>query len=351
MGFGIGTIDLDLAPQKRDLVVTSVPVQATSVGIVSSVGNGAEMEEGEVIVHVAVEGTHGERIGKDLLVGRDTAEWAWDQEDVRKIVRHQRARVADSFLVFDGQGRSFPGHHYVTKIDLGTSVTVEKVTLRYAAVRGQIHIKDISLHDDGPGTSRPLGLVASHLALKDRWQQLARLEGVDVYENLQVLPRAWLVPRTVFLSSEDVLHTIKEGKLPDGTPYKPREVALVEHWEELRVETFDPQAQVEVVAHRPNRIELITHSSSPAFLVLSEIFYPGWKAFVDGTEVTIKRTNYVLRGLHLPAGSHLVRFEYNPLSFRLGMAISLLALVGLIGLLGAAYQQGAQQGLLRRRIR
>ena len=188
-----------------------------------------------------------------------------------------------------------------------------------------------------------MGLVASYLDTKGHWQKLARLEGVDIHRNLQALPHAWLVPRTVFLSPGDVLRTIKEGSLPNGMPYEPEKIALVEHGEELKVEDFDPLAQVEVVAYRSNSVELLTYSSSPAFLVLSEIFYPGWQAFIDGREVAIRRANYVLRGLPLPAGSHFVRFEYNPLSFRLGITISLLTLVGLIGLFGITYRQDTQR--------
>ena len=60
-------------------------------------------------------------------------------------------------------------------------------------------------------------------------------------------------------------------------------------------------------------------------LVLSDQYYPGWEAKVDGSEVEIRRTNTVLRGVCVPAGTHTVTFSYRPLSFYAGAAISAAA--------------------------
>jgi uncharacterized membrane protein YfhO len=61
-----------------------------------------------------------------------------------------------------------------------------------------------------------------------------------------------------------------------------------------------------------------------SFLVTSDIYYPGWEATVDGQPSPLYRTDYVLRGLPLPAGSHEVRFEFHPKPFYTGMTITLL---------------------------
>ena len=64
-------------------------------------------------------------------------------------------------------------------------------------------------------------------------------------------------------------------------------------------------------------------------LFLPDNYYNGWKAKIDGKEVRILRANYTFRAIPIQAGKHIVRFYYDPMSFKLGIA---LALVGLIGI-------------------
>jgi uncharacterized membrane protein YfhO len=80
-------------------------------------------------------------------------------------------------------------------------------------------------------------------------------------------------------------------------------------------------------------IDLISNANAPAFLVLSDIFYPGWKATVDGRPAQIFQTDYVLRGIELPSGGrHKIHFYFYPTSFYLGLAITLFTILLLIGL-------------------
>jgi len=65
--------------------------------------------------------------------------------------------------------------------------------------------------------------------------------------------------------------------------------------------------------------------------VLTDAYYPGWRALVDGLETPIYRADLLFRAVYLPAGQHRVEFIYDPLSFKLGAAISLAALLGLVG--------------------
>jgi uncharacterized membrane protein YfhO len=74
-----------------------------------------------------------------------------------------------------------------------------------------------------------------------------------------------------------------------------------------------------------NRVYLDANLKAPGFLVLADSFYPGWKCFVDGKESKIYRANYVMRSVFLPSGRHQVEFKYDPLSFKIGAAISIAA--------------------------
>jgi hypothetical protein len=80
----------------------------------------------------------------------------------------------------------------------------------------------------------------------------------------------------------------------------------------------------------PNRVEISVHASSDGWLVLSNVWYPGWQATIDGIGVPIERANYLFQAVAVPAGEHMVQFSYRPRSFYLGAVISLLAVIGLL---------------------
>lgn len=71
-------------------------------------------------------------------------------------------------------------------------------------------------------------------------------------------------------------------------------------------------------------------------MVLTDVHYPGWKATVDGQPADIARVDYLLRGVVVPAGHHRVEFAYEPLSWRIGWIVSLVALLGLIAVTAVA---------------
>jgi hypothetical protein len=83
-------------------------------------------------------------------------------------------------------------------------------------------------------------------------------------------------------------------------------------------------------AHKPvilsfasREITIRTETTGPALLVVSEIYYPaGWRAFIDGQETEIYRTNYVLRSILVPPGVHTVLFSFDPASYRTGWILS-----------------------------
>jgi hypothetical protein len=85
-----------------------------------------------------------------------------------------------------------------------------------------------------------------------------------------------------------------------------------------------PATLVRVSAPAPTRLDVELELPRPGILVVSETWYPGWQATVDGAPAEILRANYLLRGVELAAGAHQVRFEYRPASLRIGAALSLV---------------------------
>ena len=78
------------------------------------------------------------------------------------------------------------------------------------------------------------------------------------------------------------------------------------------------------------------------FLVLSDTYFPGWKAYVDGKKAKIYRANYAFRAIPLTAGAHEVEFVYDPLSFKLGAAVTFLGIMGCIGMGWVTKRRGAK---------
>ena len=67
-------------------------------------------------------------------------------------------------------------------------------------------------------------------------------------------------------------------------------------------------------------------------LVLRDAFYPGWRASVDGREVTVRKADFLFRGIHLEPGDHRVVFRYDPAPLHISRWVSLLAMLFLAGL-------------------
>ncbi len=63
---------------------------------------------------------------------------------------------------------------------------------------------------------------------------------------------------------------------------------------------------------------------------MSDMYAPGWKARVDNTETRIIRANYAFRAVFVPEGAHIVTFYYQPLSFQIGKALSIIGLIVLV---------------------
>ncbi|MCX6633110.1 MAG: YfhO family protein [Candidatus Solibacter sp.] len=96
------------------------------------------------------------------------------------------------------------------------------------------------------------------------------------------------------------------------------------HWEDESGGSVSPTAWL------PERREFLVQSDRGGRFVLVEQFFPRWRATVDGQRVEIERWGRAFQAIRLTPGAHRVRFEFSPLSFQVGAAISLLAVAGLL---------------------
>jgi hypothetical protein len=90
--------------------------------------------------------------------------------------------------------------------------------------------------------------------------------------------------------------------------------------------------KVQILSESNNRLDLQVNAEENSLLVLSDTYYPGWKAFVDGKETKIYRADYAFRALPLNTGTQRVEFVYDPTSFKLGAGVTILGILGCIGM-------------------
>jgi hypothetical protein len=154
----------------------------------------------------------------------------------------------------------------------------------------------------------------------------------------------WLVPQVVSLNPEATLVAAKTSRLPDGREFDPRRMAIVEAPLKLMGADEDPNASVQVLLLTDNVMEVQTSSATEAFLVTSDVYYPGWRARIDASDAPLFPADYAFRGVLLPPGNHIVRFEYRPRRFFVGVGLSVFSLlaVGTIGIVGF-FRKGTKQ--------
>jgi len=150
-----------------------------------------------------------------------------------------------------------------------------------------------------------------------------------VLENQEALPRAWIVH-----SAQRVGSGKEALDLLDSDKVDPKETVLLEEELPQQMSQPDPASaeQAEVKEYQPNRIQVETSTEGSGLLVLSEVYYPSWKAYVDGQPTSIHVADQLLRAVAIPAGEHTVELRYESWTLRAGVTISLVAYGALIAL-------------------
>ncbi|HZY66580.1 MAG TPA: YfhO family protein [Rubrobacteraceae bacterium] len=165
--------------------------------------------------------------------------------------------------------------------------------------------------------------AASLERLKNAYPTIYQNERVRVLEHEDALPRAWIVHSARQMEPNEALKSLGSGEI------NPRETALLEREPPPLGDPDNTLAdRVEIESYNPDRIELDVFTGVRSLLVMSEVYYPAWKAYVDGEPVPLYRANHLFRGVPIPQGEHTVELRYESASLRAGIAIS--SLVGLI---------------------
>jgi len=210
---------------------------------------------------------------------------------------------------------------------LATGVPVEGFSVTLPPFPDGVEIA--TAHQDAIPDAKLLGLlnirylVAAFDVPGQDWTLRACLGETRIFENARFMPRAFVVGQVEPVS--DAAEALARLAAVD-----PRRTALVEGGPSLGGSAAFQEVAVQSAG--PDRFEMTVQLSAPGFLVLSEVWYPGWQARDNGEPAAIYRTHGLLRGLYLAPGAHRVVLAFRPPSVYLGGVIS-----GLSCLAGAAY--------------
>jgi hypothetical protein len=317
--------------------------EGDTLAVVTTMADSAAIENGTPIARAEIRTANGQTIARDILAGVHTAEWAHERSDVRSVVRHSLAPIFDT-LPGDEQN-SFPGHRYLAVIPLGQRYEISQVTIKKIPNTAPIKVWKGSVYDSGAKNSIPLRTAGEKETVNNipdpsRWTEVYRTKDTIVYRNDRAMPRVWLVGDVKVAVAEEALKTIIGES---NIEFDPRKTALIEtdlksapFLSQLPYGRFSPDASAKITSYEPNKLKIETSADQPSFLVVSEINYPGWIAMIDGKEEPIFQTDYLLRGVALPAGKHTIEMRYTAPEFWNGLYVSSLTLL-ILGSL-AAYE-------------
>jgi hypothetical protein len=189
---------------------------------------------------------------------------------------------------------------------------------------------------------RTLSLLSVADVIQDPANEPLRLPGLRlahdgrdarVYANANALPRAFLVDRQRIVAGEDAALAAVTQRGFDARRVAITEDAVPGVPAETGAGPAPPDAgDARLTAYGRERSVVRAEVRRPSLLVLTDVDYPGWKAWVDGRPADVKRVDYLLRGVALTPGTHTVEFRYEPGSWRAGWILTLLSLVVLVGL-------------------
>lgn len=205
------------------------------------------------------------------------------------------------------------------------------------------------------GHDAPLAVAPPNLS-PSRWETMLEADGVLVLRNRRAQPRAWLVAEAESVDGEEALRRIRGDRSSSSSgraqEFAPRRTALLEvRADELPAlpgGELAPESTIRLVQYEPTRLALETNAPTATVAVVSELFYPGWTATVDGVAQPIHLTNYLLRGVAVPPGRHRIEMRYRAPAAQSGALISLgtMLLISLLPFLAGrvrrvrSYRQG-----------
>ncbi|PYS36108.1 MAG: hypothetical protein DMG14_25425 [Acidobacteria bacterium] len=231
--------------------------------------------------------------------------------------------AADGYDLTTARTRAFTADLTENRED-GVMFLAEKILAARDRRLDMLNVKYLMVTKPGPQFEM--------LAASDRFVPIFSQASVAVFENKTALPRFFSVPVSGIEVIPDTSGELARLEEPEFDPE--RSVIFEDAPADVRVASSQPAAKsyIEVLDKGANGYQLQVDSSEPAVIVASQMYYPGWKATIDGSQVPVYPVNFALTGIIVPSGEHYVRVFFQPTSFRIGLVISLVS-IGVVCLL------------------
>ncbi|MBI5032276.1 MAG: oligosaccharide flippase family protein [Chloroflexi bacterium] len=151
---------------------------------------------------------------------------------------------------------------------------------------------------------------------------------IKIYRNDRVLPRAFMVPQARVISDRASL-------LAQMKVFDPTKQVLLEQTPQSVDSPTCAYTPVSIVEYSGSQVKIQSKQDCAGWLVLTDSYFPGWLAYIDEQDTTLYKADYNFRAVYVPAGEHIIRFKYSPISLRVGIITSFLG--AMVLLLGFAY--------------
>jgi hypothetical protein len=145
----------------------------------------------------------------------------------------------------------------------------------------------------------------------------------NIFENKDTFPRSFFVNKFKVTDSYENAQKIISNSKFNFKKEIVLEKPLPKEEADLINSSNDNDSYAKILSYSANEVNIQTSSKSPSILILTDTFYPGWKAYVNGTETTIYRADGLVRAIFVPTGEHDIEFSYMPQSFVFGTYLSL----------------------------
>ncbi len=303
------------------------PVTPTEIRVVSGLESAAEVPQRMPVADIVLRSPTGAVVSRmTLLAGEHVMDWSWDDPHGWGNVQHNRVEVAGQISDTLPDGEVAQRVLSYASFAVSSGGLVNTVEIRTLTPHGRMAIFGVGIVDSSGGIHQLLGRQ------KTKYREISSDGTVRVLENTAAYPRAFLVSRARVAPPAGSLEMMQ------SRPFAPREEVILSAdtqpammnaatvpWTGRTAPALD--GTVRILRYSSQQVAMDVVAPAPAFLVLTDAFYPGWRAFVDGREWPVVRGDVMFRVVDVPAGEHAVTFQFRPTSVLLGLAISACTLL------------------------
>ncbi len=172
---------------------------------------------------------------------------------------------------------------------------------------------------------------------------------INIYLNQDALARVLFVGQAIVVPThDDAWQVVRADDFDPATTVVLEEDSLASSphassLPRLLASPTQPNSSLAILQYDLHTIIIAIDTDQPGYLVLPDAYYPGWQATVDGQPAPIWRANYAFRAVYVPAGEHTVQFVFDPMIWKVGLAVSGVTLLALLGWAGWGWWRRARK--------